>query len=178
MGSESALAPNANSAELVISVGLAAGFDLDSPKEKLSPRDADSGVSFSLDDPWPKLNADEPDPKAIPELAATGFVGDLSVTCLSLSSDEDCPKLNAEDPDPNAAPEFAATVLFGTSDSVGFPNEKAPAPGATAATGDFVPNIGAEDSGVVVDGDPNDPNKFAGGPDFSAGFSGSGLFEV
>ena len=120
----------------------------------------------------------------MPELAPTGFFGGVSTaTGFSFSCDEGWPKLNAADPDPNAIPELAVTVLFGASFSSGeaavFPKEKVPMPppGATVATGDFAPNIGIDDDGVE-EGDPNEPNRFAGGPDFSAGFSGSGLFVV
>ena len=49
VGSESDLAPNENSEDLVISEDLADGCDF--PNEKLPPRDAASGsFSFSLDD--------------------------------------------------------------------------------------------------------------------------------
>ena len=177
VGSESVLAPNENSEDFVTSEDMVAvGFDLDSPNEKLPPMEAAFG-SFSFDDVGPKLNADELDPKAIPGLAATGLFGVSIVTVFSFSCDVACPKLNVDDPVPKAVPEFAETLLLGASfapvESVVFPKENVP--GATAATGDFAPNIGIEDG--AVEGDPNEPNRLAGGPDFSAVFSGSGLFD-
>ena len=64
---------------------------------------------------------------------------------------------------------------FASGDVVVFPNENVPAP--ATGDGDFAPNIGIVDDGVVVEEDPNEPNRLAGGPDFSSsGFSE--IFEV
>ena len=155
VGSESVLAPNANREGGGESVGEV--IDLDTSEDSLN-------------------DFEPPNEKLPPRGTAVGF------SCVAA-----CPKLNPELlVDPEAIPVAAAVVSVGASiwsgfsadfpkaGEAAFPKENVAAAGATAATGDLDPNTGSD----APTGEPNEPNRLAGGPDFSNGFSGSGLLGV